>query len=296
MDQCYNVVVKFEAVAGWVDIHPEFSGWDDIYPEFSGWYGIYPEFSGWDLIYLEILLERLLDFLSLSDLVSHMSWNWKRRNETKLSFQKRKTRRPGSRSELRGKEKRWTWISGGGSSPVFNLLTTIDSSLTQSIRSTALSISILTPEQSTFWWGGIVLLKSVARSSIFVRSLLPDHLLLTLAQYDEHLLLCHHVAGQPLAHQTQPLPEKSHQCQCRRPRKSSNTSLLIKKCRHVSLSLFWQMVSDVIMGEQMFTLLQFEAGQEVPASPSCCARGQRCLSCSTDSGTWNWLNCWMFTS
>ena len=36
----------------------------------------------------------------------------------------------------------------------------------------------------------------------------PDHLLLTLAQNDKHVLLRLHVARQPLAQQTQSLPEK----------------------------------------------------------------------------------------
>ena len=94
--------------------------------------------------HLEILLERLLDFLSLSDLVSDMSWNWKRENKTtweeELEYQagggkiQNKTRTFGLQQIIIW----WTWTSGGGSSPVFNLSTTIDSSLTQSICSTAL--------------------------------------------------------------------------------------------------------------------------------------------------------------
>ena len=83
----------------------------------------------------------------------------------------------------------------------------------------------------------------------------PDHLLLTLAQNDKHVLLRLHVARQPLAQQTQSLPEKPFQSKQAPAQKKS------------------------------ITLLLPEADREVRASPWCCALGQCCWFYSTDFGT-----------
>ena len=83
----------------------------------------------------------------------------------------------------------------------------------------------------------------------------PDHLLLTLAQNDKHVLLRLHVARQPLAQQTQSLPEKPFQSKQPPDKKKA------------------------------ITLILPEADREVRASPWCCALGQCCWFYSTDFGT-----------
>ena len=63
----------------------------------------------------------------------------------------------------------------------------------------------------------------------------PDHLLLTLAQNDKHVLLRLHVARQPLAQQTQSLPEKplqSKQAPAQKNRSPCSCLKLIEKCGH----------------------------------------------------------------
>ena len=63
----------------------------------------------------------------------------------------------------------------------------------------------------------------------------PDHLLLTLAQNDKHVLLRLHVARQPLAQQTQSLPEKplqSKQPPDKKKRSPCSCLKLIEKCGH----------------------------------------------------------------
>ena len=108
-----------------------------------------------------------------------------------------------------------TWTSGGGTSPVFNRSTTIDSSLTQSIFSTALNIYItklLVLSLSLSFRGSSVQVLNQPCVGGFVCSSPcmhpPNDLLLALAKDDKHLLLRPHVAGQSFAQQRQPLSEK----------------------------------------------------------------------------------------